>query len=73
MSQIADEYFKKTGNDLVITDGNRIAHDQAERIYDKIQHHGENIYTNKKALAEIKAAYNEGAARGEARPRYTPL
>ena len=67
MSQIADEYFKKTGNDLVITDGNRTAHDQAERIYDKIQHHGENIYTNKKALAEIKAAYNEGAARGEAR------
>lgn len=67
MSQIADEYFKRTGKDLVITDGNRTPHDQAERIYDKILLHDENIYTNKKALAEIKAAYNEGAKRGESR------
>jgi len=67
MSQIADEYFKKTGKDLIITDGNRTPHDQAERIYEKIQQKGENIYTNKKALAEIKAAYNEGAKRGESR------
>lgn len=67
MSQIADEYFRRTGKNLVITDGNRTARDQAERIYDKIQRGGENIYTNKKALAEIKAAYKEGAARGESR------
>lgn len=67
MSQVADEYFNRTGKDLVLTDGNRTPHDQAQRIYDKIQHRGEHIYTNKKALAEIKAAYNEGAQRGESR------
>ncbi len=61
MSQVAEEYFKRTGKDLVITDGNRTARDQAERIYDKIIVHEENIYTNKAALAEVKTAYNHRA------------
>jgi LysM repeat protein len=69
MSQVAEEYFKRTGKDLVITDGNRTAHDQAERIYDKIIVHEENIYTNKAALAEVKTAYNQAKAQGKSRPK----
>ena len=67
MSQVAEEYFKRTGKDLVITDGNRTAHEQAERIYDKILVHGEYIYTNKVALAEIKTAYNQAKAQGKSK------
>lgn len=67
VGQLADEYFRRTGENLRVTDGQRTAHDQAVQMYNKIQLHDENIYTNKTALAEIKRAYNAGVAAHKSR------
>lgn len=67
VGQLADEYFRRTGENLRVTDGQRTAHDQAVQMYNKIQLHDENIYTNKTALAEIKRAYNDGVAAHKSR------
>lgn len=67
VGQIADEYFRRTGNNLRVTDGTRTAHDQARQIYNKIQLNDTGIYRNQTALAEIRRAYNAGVRAGQSR------
>lgn len=64
---IADEYFRRTGNNLRVTDGTRTAHDQARQIYNKIQLNDTGIYRNQTALAEIRRAYDAGVRAGKSR------
>ena len=64
---IADEYFRRTGKNLRVTDGTRTAHDQARQIYNKIQLNDTGIYRNRTALAEIRRAYDAGVRAGKSR------
>ncbi|HEV2801914.1 MAG TPA: peptidoglycan-binding domain-containing protein [Pyrinomonadaceae bacterium] len=64
---IADEYFRRTGKNLRVTDGTRTAHDQARQIYNKIQLNDTGIYRNQIALAEIRRAYDAGVRAGKSR------
>jgi LysM repeat protein len=58
MNNIANEYRRLTGKRVTITDGDRTASDQAQRMYDKISSgKADGLYKNKAALEEIKAAY----------------
>lgn len=58
MNSIANEYRRLTGKRVTITDGDRTAADQAQRMYDKISSgKADGLYKNRTALDEIKAAY----------------
>lgn len=65
MSQIADEYHRLTGRNLTVTDGDRTARDQADRMYARFRGGNFGGYLNRTLLAEITAAYREGERRGE--------
>ncbi|HEX8455934.1 MAG TPA: peptidoglycan-binding protein [Pyrinomonadaceae bacterium] len=67
VGRIADEYFRRTGKNLRVTDGTRTAHDQARQIYNKIQLNDTGIYRNRIALAEIRRAYDAGMRAGKSR------
>ncbi|HEY0100541.1 MAG TPA: peptidoglycan-binding protein [Pyrinomonadaceae bacterium] len=67
VGRIADEYFRRTGKNLRVTDGTRTAHDQARQIYNKIQLNDTGIYRNQTALAEIRRAYDAGVRAGKSR------
>lgn len=60
IGRIADEYFRRTGKNLRVTDGTRTAHDQARQIYNKIQLNDTGIYRDQTSLAEIRRAYDAG-------------
>jgi hypothetical protein len=65
--EIADAFFNLTGKDIVLTDGNRTALDQATQVYAKILSHDLTIYTNQKAAQEIKAAYDSAVSAGKSK------
>ncbi|HVF45022.1 MAG TPA: peptidoglycan-binding protein [Pyrinomonadaceae bacterium] len=67
IGRIADEYFRRTGNNLRVTDGTRTAHDQARQIYNKIQLNDTGIYRDQTSLAEIRRAYDAGVRAGNSR------
>jgi peptidoglycan hydrolase-like protein with peptidoglycan-binding domain len=67
VGRIGDEYFRRTGKNLRVTDGTRTAHDQARQIYNKIQLNDTGIYRNQTALAEIRRAYDAGVRAGKSR------
>lgn len=67
VGRIADEYFRRTGNNLRVTDGTRTAHDQARQIYNKIQLNDTGIYRDQTSIAEIRRAYDAGVRAGKSR------
>lgn len=68
MGSIADEYHRRTGRDLVITDGSRTPREQAERMYAGLANGtAESLYTNREALAEIRTAFDAARRAGKSR------
>jgi peptidoglycan hydrolase-like protein with peptidoglycan-binding domain len=67
VGRIADEYFRRTGKNLRVTDGTRTAHDQARQIHNKIQLNDTGIYRDQTSLAEIRRAYDVGVRAGKSR------
>lgn len=65
MSRIADEYHRLTGNDLTVTDGDRSAREQADRMFARFRAGNFGGYLNRTLLGEITAAYREGERLGE--------
>jgi hypothetical protein len=66
--EVADNYFSKTGQDIVVTDGVRTAEDQASAMVYKLENGDDlSIYTNKEAVKEIKEAYNAAVEAGKSK------
>ena len=71
IDQVADAYFARTRQNLVITDGVRTAYEQAQAIYTKLRSTlpGDGIagvralYANKPLINQIIAAYRSGGDR----------
>ncbi|MBV9928144.1 MAG: hypothetical protein JOZ96_24205 [Acidobacteria bacterium] len=61
VANLADEYFKLTGNGLTVTSGYRPPDRQARAMYDKIVREGEtkvkNLYRSQTLIDEILKAY----------------
>ncbi len=61
VENLAEEYFKTTGDKLIVTSGYRPPERQAQAMYDKIVFEGEkavrDLYANKSAIDEILNAF----------------
>jgi hypothetical protein len=66
LERIDDAYYKRTGQRLVITSGTRDAARQAKAMYKMIRLGADitNLYRNKAAAREIKAAYTKASSAG---------
>ena len=66
IDQVAKDYHAATGQTLVVTDGARTPHDQAERIYYKFSHGDFSTYKSPQA-DQLAAVYRQGRASGKSR------
>lgn len=64
IDQVAEDYHAATGQTLVVTDGGRTPHDQAERIYYKFSHGDFSTYKSPQA-DQLAAVYRRGRANGK--------
>ena len=60
---VAQEFYDRTGRDLVVNDGYRTPADQARRMYDKFAKGGQADYVGPSGR-EIRSIYNTGVAAG---------
>jgi hypothetical protein len=71
VGRLADEYHRRTGADLTLTDGNRTPADQAARMYYRLTHpdgvHADPLwdYRNRRAVEQIRRAYRNAVAAGK--------
>lgn len=71
VGRLADEYHRRTGADLTLTDGNRTPADQAARMYYRLTHpdgvHADPLwdYRNRRAVEQIRRAYRDAVAAGK--------
>src|SRR5205809_642139 len=66
IAEIANEFFKASKKDLVVTSGSRTAAEKAAAMYTKLSL-GDDLseYVNKPARDEIKKAYDDGKSAGK--------
>jgi hypothetical protein len=69
VGRMADAYHRTTGQRITVTDGDRTAAEQADRMADTLDRRARMIYTDRAAAAEVTRAYREASAV----PGSTPL